>query len=51
MMQGGGKKSQADIAREYMIAHAQQAAATWQCGRCGTPNTLTAEFCVQCAAT
>ena len=27
MSQGGGKKSQADVAREYMIAHAQQVAA------------------------
>jgi len=49
--QGGGKKSQADIAREYMIAHAQQVAAGhWQCGRCGTANDSGAEFCAQCGA-
>jgi uncharacterized protein YbjQ (UPF0145 family) len=51
MIQGGGKKPQADIAREYMIAHAQQvAAAGWQCGRCGASNTVAAEICVQCGA-
>jgi uncharacterized protein YbjQ (UPF0145 family) len=49
MSQGGGKKSQADIAREYMIAHAKQIAATnWRCGRCGTANDVRAELCVQC---
>jgi hypothetical protein len=51
MSQGGGKKSKADIAREYMIAHAQQVAAVaWQCGRCGTANDSGADFCVQCGA-
>jgi uncharacterized protein YbjQ (UPF0145 family) len=51
MSQSGGKKSQADIAREYMIAHAQQVAAgAWQCGRCGTANASGAEFCAQCGA-
>jgi uncharacterized protein YbjQ (UPF0145 family) len=51
MSQGGGKKSKADIAREYMISHAQQVAAgAWQCGRCGTANDSGADFCVQCGA-
>jgi uncharacterized protein YbjQ (UPF0145 family) len=51
MSQSGGKKSKADIAREYMIAHAQQVAAgAWQCGRCGTANDSGADFCVQCGA-
>ena len=49
MSQGGGKNSQADIAREYMIAHAQQVVArAWQCGRCGTANESGAESCAQC---
>jgi uncharacterized protein YbjQ (UPF0145 family) len=53
MNQGGGKKSQADVAREYLIAHAQQVAGTawdWQCGRCQTANDANAEFCVRCGA-
>jgi Putative heavy-metal-binding len=49
--QGGGKKSKADIAREYMITHARQVAAdAWQCGRCGTANGPGVEFCAQCGA-
>lgn len=51
MGQADGKKSKADIAREYMIAHAKQAAAGgWQCGRCGSANDNDAEFCAQCGA-
>ncbi len=51
MSQGGGNKSQADIAREYMIAHAQQVAAgAWACGRCGTANHSATEFCARCGA-
>jgi uncharacterized protein YbjQ (UPF0145 family) len=51
MSQTAGKKSRADIAREYMIAHARQAAAVgWECGRCGTANNPAEEFCVQCGA-
>jgi uncharacterized protein YbjQ (UPF0145 family) len=49
MSLGGGKKSRADIAREYMIAHAQQTAG-WECGRCGTANIAAKEFCAQCGA-
>jgi uncharacterized protein YbjQ (UPF0145 family) len=50
MSQGGGKKSRADIAREYMIEHAQAAAEVWECGRCGTANKAAKEFCAQCGA-
>src|SRR5580658_4899734 len=51
MSQGDGKKSKADIARDYMIAHAQQVAAgAWQCAGCGTANDSSAECCVQCGA-
>ncbi len=53
MSQGGGRKSRADLAREYMIAHAQQvaeAAWAWQCGRCGTAIDPGAEFCAHCGA-
>jgi uncharacterized protein YbjQ (UPF0145 family) len=51
MSQGGGKKSQADIAREYMIAHAQQAAAgRWECGQCGTANNSGEDYCAECGA-
>jgi uncharacterized protein YbjQ (UPF0145 family)/ribosomal protein L40E len=51
MSQDGKKKSQADIAREYMIAHAQQVAAgDWQCLRCGAANVAAADFCGRCGA-
>jgi uncharacterized protein YbjQ (UPF0145 family) len=51
MSQSGEKKTRADIAREYMIAHARQAANEgWQCGRCGSANALGADFCTQCGA-
>jgi uncharacterized protein YbjQ (UPF0145 family) len=51
MSQGDGKKSRADIARDYMIAHAQQVAAGgWQCGRCEATNEASADFCLRCGA-
>ena len=51
MSQGGGKKSQADIAREYMIAHARQVAADgWECGQCGTANYSGEDYCGECGA-
>ncbi len=51
MSQSGDKKSKADIAREYMIAHAQQSAAWgWQCGRCESTNESSAEYCARCGA-
>ena len=49
MSQGGGKKSQADVAREHVIGHAQQAE-VWQCGRCGSANDSGEEFCTHCGA-
>jgi uncharacterized protein YbjQ (UPF0145 family) len=49
MAQGGEKKSRADIAREYMIAHAQQNAASgWRCEQCGSANETGADSCTQC---
>jgi uncharacterized protein YbjQ (UPF0145 family) len=51
MSQRGGKKSQADIAREYLIAHARQVASeAWQCRQCRTANDSGAELCVRCGA-
>ena len=51
MGQSGKKKSQADIAREEMLAPAHQVAmGAWQCGRCGTANNSGVEFCAQCGA-
>jgi len=51
MSQGGGKKPQADIAREYVIAHARQVASeSWLCGRCGAANDSGEEFCTHCGA-
>jgi uncharacterized protein YbjQ (UPF0145 family) len=51
MSQGGGKRTRADIAREYLIAHAQQAATEgWRCDRCESANVLSDDFCAQCGA-
>jgi uncharacterized protein YbjQ (UPF0145 family) len=51
MNQGGERKTKADVAREYMIAHARQVATEgWQCSRCGSANLPSADFCTQCGA-
>jgi membrane protease subunit (stomatin/prohibitin family) len=51
MSQGDMQESRADIAREYMIADAQQVAGEdWECVRCGRANDSSAEFCAQCGA-
>lgn len=46
MSQDGEKKPQADV-----ITHSGQVAAeAWECGRCGTANASSVEFCAQCGA-
>jgi hypothetical protein len=50
MAEDGKKKSQADIAREWMIEHARQARESWTCDRCATRNESNEDFCVQCGA-
>jgi hypothetical protein len=50
MAQGDGRKSQADIARDYMIAHAKEVAGKWQCKLCGAVTEFPAESCSECGS-
>jgi hypothetical protein len=46
-----GKKSQADIAREYLVERVRQRAeGGWVCPRCGVTKGAAEEFCTQCGA-